>query len=149
MFRVRQRKTRSERRIEAQGKALVGMVDAAMIIACADGELTDEELTVVGQVIDGFFDGNVTRNEINEMMNLSVEAIERDGIEGRMEAVAENLPTMELRSLALAAAAAVALSNEEGDEDEEDATYYALAEALDVDEDDAEKIFEEVEAQYA
>lgn len=147
-MRIRNRKSRQQRRIEAEGKALVGMVDSAMIIACADGELTQDEVDVVGSVIDGFFDGNVSRRQINEMINLSLEAIERDGLEGRMDAVAENLETDELRSLGLAAAAAVALADQDGDEDEEDETYYDLAATLGFSKDDADEIFDEVAAQY-
>ena len=148
-MRLRQRKSRSERKIEAQGKALVGMVDSAMIIACADGELTQDEVNVVADVIDGFFDGNVSRNEINEMISLSLAAIEEEGLEGRMEAVAENLFNDDLRALGLSVVAASAENDQDGDEDEEDETYYELADALGFSEEDAEAIFTEVEAQYA
>lgn len=147
-MRVRQRKSRQERQIEAQGAALVGMVDAAMIIACADGELSQDEVNVVGEVIDGFFDGNVSRNEINEMLNLSLSALEEEGIEARMEAVAANLPTVELRELALQAAAAVALADEDGDEGEEDETFYDLASALGFSEDEADDLWDLVVEQY-
>jgi hypothetical protein len=152
-MRVRERKTRRERRLEAEaearGKALVGMVDSAMIMACADGELTDDEVGVVAGVIDGFFDGQITRREIEELINLSLEAMERDGIEGRLDTLAENLPNEELRGYALAAAAAVALSDVEGDEDEEDETYYDIADALDISKRDADAIWDEVVAEYA
>jgi len=147
-MRVRQRKSRQERQIEAQGAALVGMVDAAMIIACADGELSQDEVNVVGEVIDGFFDGNVSRNEINEMLNLSLSALEEEGIEARMEAVAANLPTVELRELALQAAAAVALADEDGDEGEEDETFYDLASTLGFSEDEADELWDRVVEQY-
>jgi len=147
-MRVRQRKSRQERQIEAQGAALVGMVDAAMIIACADGELTQDEVNTVAEVIDGFFDGNVTRKEINEMLNLSLSAVEQEGLEARMHAVAANLPSDELRALALQAAAAVALADQEGDEGEEDATYYELASVLGFSEDDADELWDQVAAQY-
>lgn len=132
-----------------QGKALVGMVDAAMIMACADGELTQDEVGVVASVIDGFFDGHVNRREIEEMIGLSLEAIERDGLDGRMDAVAENLPSDELRALALGAAAAVALADETGDEAEEDETYYDLADALDISREDADAIWNDIASQYA
>jgi tellurite resistance protein len=124
------------------------MVDAAMIVACADGELTQDEVNVVGDVIDGFFDGNVTRNQIDEMINLSMETLEEQGFEARMQAVAENLPTDELRRLGLMAAAAVALADEDGDEDEEDETYYELASVLGFSEAEADEIWDEVAAQY-
>ncbi len=152
-MRIRERKTRRERRLdaeaEARGKALVGMVDSAMIMACADGELTNDEIGVVAGVIDGFFDGQLNRREIEELINLSLEAIERDGIEGRLDTLAENLPNEELRGYALAAAAAVALSDVEGDEEEEDETYYDIADALDISKRDADAIWDDVVSEYA
>lgn len=147
-MRVRQRKSRQEKQVEAQGAALVGMVDAAMIIACADGELSQDEVNVVGEVIDGFFDGNVSRNEINEMLNLSLNTLEEQGLEARMQAVAANLQSDELRQLGLMAAAAVALADQEGDEDEEDDVYYDLASALGFSEDEADEIWDQVASQY-
>jgi len=151
-MRIRERKSRRERRLEAEaevrGKALVGMVDSAMIMACADGELTDDEIGVVAGVIDGFFDGQITRREIEELINLSLEAMERDGIEGRLDTLAENLPNEELRGYALAAAA-VALSDVEGDEEEEDETYYDIADALDISKRDADAIWDDVVSEYA
>jgi tellurite resistance protein len=147
-MRVRQRKSRQQKQVEAQGAALVGMVDAAMIIACADGELSQDEVNVVGEVIDGFFDGNVSRNEINEMLNLSLNTLEEQGLEARMQAVAANLQSDELRQLGLMAAAAVALADQEGDEDEEDDVYYDLASALGFSEDEADEIWDEVASQY-
>jgi tellurite resistance protein len=147
-MRLRQRKSRQQRQIEAQGAALVGMVDAAMIIACADGELTQDEVNTVGDVIDGFFDGNVTRKDINEMLNLSLSTLEQQGLEARMHAVAENLPSDELRALALQAAAAVALADQEGDEDEEDEVYYDLAGVLGFSRDDADEIWDQVVEMY-
>lgn len=151
-MRIRERKSRRERRLEAEaevrGKALVGMVDSAMIMACADGELTDDEIGVVAGVIDGFFDGQITRREIEELINLSLEAMERDGIEGRLDTLAENLPNEELCGYALAAAA-VALSDVEGDEEEEDETYYDIADALDISKRDADAIWDDVVSEYA
>ncbi|MFO0601679.1 MAG: hypothetical protein U0324_00835 [Polyangiales bacterium] len=147
-MRVRQRKSRQQKQVEAQGAALVGMVDAAMIIACADGELSQDEVNVVGEVIDGFFDGNVSRNEINEMLNLSLNTLEEQGIEARMQAVAANLQSDELRQLGLMAAAAVALADQEGDEDEEDDVYYDLASVLGFSEDEADEIWDQVASQY-
>lgn len=149
MFKVRSRKSGSQRRLEAEGRALVGMVDAAMVMACADGVLAEEEYDVVAAVIDGFFDGNVTRNDIEEMMDLSLEAIERDGLEGRMEAVAENLDSQELRELALAAASAVMIADGEATEGgDEDEVFYQLADALEIPRRQADAIYTEVVSQY-
>lgn len=148
MFKVRTRKSARDRQVEAEGRALVGMVDAAMVMACADGELADEEHEVVAQVIDGFFNGDVTPAQIEEMMSLSLDAIERDGLEGRIEAVAQNLESAELRELGLAAAATVMLCDSELVEGEEDEVYYQLADALEIPRRRAEAIIDEVAAQF-
>lgn len=148
MFKVRTRKSAREQRVEAEGRALEGLIDAAMIMACADGELADEEYDVVSGVIDGFFDGNVTRRQIEEIMAASLEAIEAEGLEARMEVVAENLDSAELRELALSAAAYVMLSDDEVVEGEEDEVYYQLADALEIPRRRAEAIIDEIAAQF-
>lgn len=148
MYKVRRRKTAAERRVQAEAETLVGMVDAAMILACADGVLADEEFDVVAQVIDGFFGGDVTRKQIEEMMTLSLDAIDREGLDGRIAAVAHNLPGAELREIGLAAAATVVIADGELVEGEEDAVFFQLADALEIPRARAEAILDEVTAQY-
>ncbi len=79
MFKVRRRRRDAERTLSAEGRCLAGLVDACMVMACADGELADEEFEVIAQVIDGFFDGHVTRADIETLMQDSLDAIEREG----------------------------------------------------------------------
>lgn len=145
MFKVRRRRRDAERRLSAEGRALAGLVDACMVMACADGELADEEFDVIAQVIDGFFDGHVTRADIETLMQDSLDAIEREGIPARLAAAAAHLESVELRELGLAAAATVMLSDGELVEGEEDELYDQLAQALEVPRRRASEILTEVD----
>lgn len=145
MFKVRRRRRDAERRLNAEGRALAGLIDAGMVMACADGELADEEFEVIAQVIDGFFDGHVTRADIEALMQDSLDAIEREGIPARLAAAAENLESVELRELGLAAAATVMLSDGELAGGEEDELYDQLAQALEIPPRRASEILTEVD----
>lgn len=145
MFKVRRRRRDAERRLSAEGRALAGLVDACMVMACADGELADEEFEVIAQVIDGFFDGHVTRADIETLMQDSLDAIEREGAPARLAAAAAHLESVELRELGLAAAATVMLSDGELVEGEEDELYDQLAQALEIPRRRASEILTEVD----
>lgn len=149
MYRVRSRKGGMTRRqIDLQAQALAGLVEAGLLMACADGHLADEEVDVVANVIDGFFDGQVTVAQIRSIMNSCLQALERDGFEARLDALAVNLQSRELCELALAAAAAVMLSDGEYVEGQEDEIYYDMAASMDVPEDRAASILDEVASMY-
>lgn len=148
---LKKRSLKAERRrAQLAGQALVGLIDAGMLMACADGQITSEELDVVASVIDGFCDGDVTNRQIRELIDLSYSALERDGYESRLDALSDNLPNEELREIALSVAAAVMLSDDEevGDSDDEDDTYADIAEALDVSRRRARELFNEVADAY-
>ena len=138
------------RRAQLAGQALVGLIDAGMLMACADGEITGEELDVVASVIDSFCDGDVTSRQIRELIDLSYAALERDGYESRLDALADNLPNEELRQLALGVAAAVMLSDDDavGESDDEDDTYADIAEALDISRKRTREIFNDIADAY-
>jgi tellurite resistance protein len=139
---------REEQRAELKDRTLAGMVEAGLLMAAADGELADEEWDTVTAVIDGFFDGNATRRQIEEIMDDCWEAFERDGYDARMEAMAENLQTPELRELGLQVAAAVMLADGEYAEGEEDEAYFDMADTLEIPRRRAEAILDEVAEQY-
>jgi len=144
---LRKRNSRAaERRaveVELQGRALAGLVDAGVIAACADGQVTAEELDVVGDVIEGFSQGQATRQDIRELIAASADAIVAQGYEARLDALAENLFNDELKHLGLSIAAAVLLSDSEYN-DEEDEVYEDIASALDVDEEQSTALFNAV-----
>lgn len=135
--------TRREVQVELAGRALAGLVDAGVLAACADGEIAQEELDVVSEVILGFSEGQASQRDIRELMAASAEAISTQGYEARLDALAENLFNDELKHLGLSVAAAVLLSDSEYNE-EEDEVYEDIADALDVDEDTSTAIFNQV-----
>jgi ABC-type branched-subunit amino acid transport system ATPase component len=144
---LRKRSLKAERRrqqLEAQ--TLVGLIDAGMLMACADGEITTEELDVVASVIDGFCGGDVTNRQIRELIDLSYEALERDGYDARLEALGENIQDGEIREMALAVAATVMLCDDEavGESDDEDDTLMDIADELDITRRRAKEIFNDV-----
>ncbi|MBI5515107.1 MAG: hypothetical protein HY909_15125 [Deltaproteobacteria bacterium] len=147
-FVARRRKAAERRQLELEGQTLAGLVEAGLLMAAADGELADEEWDTVAAVIDGFFDGNATRRQIEEIMDDCWEAFERDGFDARIEAMAENLQSQELREIGLQVAAAVMLSDGEYVEGEEDEVYYDMADEMDVPRRRAEAILDEVAEQY-
>lgn len=131
------------REVELAGRALAGLVDAGIVAACSDGELTNDELDVVADVIQGFAQGEASMRDIRELMQASLDALGEQGYDARVDALAENLFNDELRALGLSVVSAVLLSD--GDyNDDEDETFYDIADALDIDHDDADAIFNEV-----
>ena len=60
MFKRRERKRAMERRIELTAMTLQGLVDAGVLMAAADGEITADEYDQVADVISGFLDGQVS-----------------------------------------------------------------------------------------
>jgi tellurite resistance protein len=149
MLKKRTPKNSIKRQIEIAGQALAGLVEAGMLMACADGEIADEELDVVASVIDSFCDGKVTLREIRELMNTCLASLERDGFDDRVQAMASNLLTPELRELGLTCAAAVLCSDGEYVVGAEDEAYFDMADAMDVSKRRAESILSEVAAAYS
>ena len=144
---LRKRSLKDERRrAQLEAQTLVGLIDAGMLMACADGEITDEELDVVASVIDGFCDGNVTNRQVRELIDLSYEALERDGYDERLEALGENVQDPTIREFALQVAAYVMLCDDDvaGESDDEDDTFMDIADELDISRRRAKEIFGEV-----
>lgn len=149
MFSKRSRKRDNEQPLELEERALAGMVDAGILMAAADGNIHPDEIVVVSDVIDGFFEGNVSTDVIRSMVDRSIESLQRDGFEKRLAALAGDLPNDELRELALMVAGTVMLADGEfhegGDEDE---TYDDIAEALRIDPERADELLDEVAGQH-
>lgn len=147
MFKVRRRKRAAVSGRDLEATTLRGLVDASMVMACADGELADEEFEVIAQIVDGFFDGHVTRADIETLMQDSLDGIEREGLEARARAASEGLGSVELRELGLIAAATVMLADGALVAGEEDDVYDMLAEALEVPRRRAAELLREVDAE--
>jgi tellurite resistance protein len=149
MFRRRERKRAMERQIELTAMTLQGFVDAGILMAAADGEITTEEYDQVADVISGFLDGKVSNRDIRAIINEAVEMLEEQGYDARLEALNVNLVTEELREVAFQVACAVLVADGEYGEDDEGEAYDDIADALEIDQDRAQELFDEVGAIYA
>ena len=149
MFRRRERKRAMERQIELTAMTLQGFVDAGILMAAADGEITPEEYDQVADVISGFLDGKVSNRDIRAIINEAVEMLEEQGYDARLEALNVNLVTEELREVAFQVACAVLVADGEYGEDDEGEAYDDIADALEIDQDRAQELFDEVGAIYA
>ncbi len=148
MFRRRERKRAMERQIELTAMTLQGFVDAGILMAAADGEITTEEYDQVADVISGFLDGKVSNRDIRAIINESIEMLEEQGYDARLEALNANLVTEELREVAFQVACAVLVADGEYGEDDEGEAYDDIADALEIDQDRAQELFDEVGAIY-
>lgn len=148
MFRRRERKRAMERQIELTAMTLQGFVDAGILMAAADGQITAEEYDQVADVISGFLDGRVSNRDIRAIINESVEMLEDQGVDARLDALNANLVTEELRELAFQVACAVLVADGEYGEDDEGEAYDDIADALEIDQDRAQELFDEVGAIY-
>lgn len=103
---------------EIQGKTLAGMVEAGYLMAAADGTIEEAERATVAGVITGFTKGHASAEEIEELLDACATALETDGYEARLAAVAHNLVSKELRHFGLLTAALVLVSDGEVEDDE-------------------------------
>jgi len=148
MFKRRERKRAMERRIELTAMTLQGLVDAGVLMAAADGEITADEYDQVADVISGFLDGQVTNKQVRAIITESVQMLVDQGVDARLEALNANLVTEDLREVAFQVACAVLVADGEYGEDDEGEAYEAIAEALEIDEDRAQELFDEVGTIY-
>jgi tellurite resistance protein len=70
------------------------------------------------------------------------------GVDARLEALSANLVTEDLREVAFQVACAVLVADGEYGEDDEGEAYNAISEALEIDEDRAQELFDEVGTIY-
>ncbi len=145
MFSKRSRKHGDDQPLELEERALAGMVDAGILMAAADGNIHPDEIVVVSDVIDGFFEGNVSSERIRSMVDSSIAALQSDGFDARLNALVSDLPSDERRELALMGAGTVMLADGEYYEgSDEDETYDDLATALRIDPERADELLDEV-----
>jgi tellurite resistance protein len=128
---------------EEQGRALAACVEAGFLMAASNGELVDEELDGIANFIDGFCDGEASHEDIVGLVVKAAEALQRDGLEARLEALGGNAGTPEIARSALAVAAVVCMLDGEVDDLEEDA-YYEIADALGLEDEEADEVWDAV-----
>lgn len=127
-------------------KNLDGIAQAGVLMACADGEIEENEIAVLAGVLSEIL-GELGIELTEELFVGKIEQIvgQFDGKEGEeiLGLIAGNLSDKKAAELALVVAAAVLASDEEFDEESEGGIYVALAEALKFSEAEYSKIFKD------
>lgn len=124
--------------------AFAGIVEAGFLMAAADGQLDENELGVVSAAISGMIEG-ASEEEIISILEQADELLGRDGWEARCEKVGKLLSNKEeAADAAMKIVALVYMCDQESD-DEWDDHWYALAEALGYDNDEADEVYSELE----
>jgi tellurite resistance protein len=119
-----------------------GSIETMFLAACADGEVSDDELNHMADIVVDITDGDLNRKDAVTMFNSFAEQIEEDGYEARLDVLSDALDDDTRRS-AFALAAAVAMGDGELEEGEEE-FFYDLADVYEIDEEEAEGILESV-----
>jgi tellurite resistance protein len=135
-------------REQAVQNALDGICEAAFLAAQADGEVSDEEVEMLANVVHTMLDGQADLDQILSRLEACEEAFENEGFEARMNQIAAKLPSDDARQAALIVAAGVILGDGEYDADSEGAFYEDLAELIGVPEDVATEIWNDVAANF-
>jgi uncharacterized tellurite resistance protein B-like protein len=130
----------------AEATAAIAIIEGAFLVAASDGEIADEEAEKLTELTVAMFDGEITREDVQAVAERVNEVLEAQGFEARIAAVAEALPSAEYRRLAFTAAAAMAYFDGVITEEEE-AVFGAYSEALEISDEDAETLLEEVREQ--
>jgi len=138
--------------LDAQRKAalnnIAGICESAFLAAAADGELSDAEMEVLVHTIVEFCNGDVTAEEVGEILEKCDNALAEDGFEARMGGIAGKLSTDEARGAALMVVAAVILCDDSYDPESEGAFYDDLAVQIGVAEEDAAEIWNSTLEQF-
>jgi tellurite resistance protein len=131
-----------------EAEALAFIFGTAYLVGAADGELSDEEYDVLGQMLADITDLPITAEQLDTMLEAADSALEQHGYEGALEALASMHEDPDLRRSAYAIAVAVGCADGVLT-DEETAVFAALADVFEIPEDEAGAIIEECAAAYA
>jgi uncharacterized tellurite resistance protein B-like protein len=131
-----------------EAEALAFVFGTAYLVGAADGELSDEEYDVLGQMLADITELPITGEQLDALLDAADSALEQHGFEGALDALASMQEDPDLRRSAYAIAVAVGCADGVLT-DEETSMFAALADAFDIAEDEAEAIIEECIAAYA
>lgn len=143
--RMRRLRNSAETWLSNDDPSLAGgaMIETAFLMAAADGQLSESEYQQLCATIGYVTAGQVATDQIESMVAQLVEALQTDGWEGRITAVAQNLGDPTTRRNAYRLAAGVSFID--GEVQESEARLFALlAEAFEIPADEASKILAEV-----
>lgn len=119
----------------------------AYLVGAADGELTDEEYNMLGQVMADLLEIELSSEVFDELLGEADAALQEHGFEGAIEQLANAHTDPQLRRAAFTIAAAVGCADG-ALADEELAVFTALADAYEIDENEANAIIDECVQAY-
>ncbi len=119
-----------------------GTIETMFLAAAADGRVSRGEVDHMADIVCDITDGDLSRDDVVEMIQNFAEAVERDGYEGRLDTLAAALDDDTRRS-AFTLAVAIAMGDGRIDDGEE-ALFHDLAETYDIPDHEAEAIVEDV-----
>ena len=99
------------------------LVEGAFLVSAADGELSAEEESTLGETIAEVTGDVLPPEEFMSMINAFAKARAEDGVEGRLDAMASVLPDEAARKEVLAFSALLALCDHDLHKNEEDVLY--------------------------
>lgn len=112
---------------------LDAITQAGVLMACADGELEENEIAVLAEVMSGILQElgiELTEEVFVAKVEASLDQFTGKELPEMLALIAGNISNREVGQVALAVAGAVMLSDEEYDDQAEGPLYVALGEAL-------------------
>lgn len=129
---------------EQTAEQVLATFEAAFLVAAADGELSDDEVGELSELLAHMTDGQVGEADLAELIDTYAEALQTDGFEGRVGAVAETLTDADMRRAAFVTASGLAYVDGEIHEAEEQ-VFTALADAFEIPEAEANELLDKIE----
>ncbi|MCC6648833.1 MAG: TerB family tellurite resistance protein [Polyangiaceae bacterium] len=124
------------------------LVEGAFLLGAADGELSEEEVSTLGETIAFVTGEAMDPSEFVEMIDAFAEALADSSIAARARAIAEALPDAAARREVLVFAVTIALCDDDFAQTEREAVS-TLAAALGLGDGEAAKVLAEVEQALA
>jgi tellurite resistance protein len=131
----------------AEHGAYAFVFGTAYLVGASDGELTDEEYNMLGQMMADLLEINLTSDQLDELLAEADEALAEHGFEGAIDQLAESHSDPDLRRAAFTLAVAVGCADG-ALSDEEIAVFQGLADAYEIDAEEANAIIDECVEAY-
>ncbi len=119
--------------------ATAGMVEAAFLMAAADGQFGNAEQDEFAEALQFLSGGRLTLDQIDGVLDEQIDALRADGWDKRIAAVAAKLTTPEARRNAYRLAAGISFVDGEV-QDEEARLFGLLGQAFEIPTDEASQL---------
>lgn len=126
-------------------EGLPWIAEAGFLVAAATEEIFEEDLLVLASVLSVTFSGCVSDEQFMDRFEACANALENDGWEDRLDALAANLPAS-ARPFALRAAAAALVADSDFSLQQIPESYLRVTDALGYPDEDAQAALPEISA---